>query len=92
MHSYLIYGHAPLRYEKSLVLDFPHNGEYTLEVLSAGLVWEMIGRIFRDIGVEWDGPDRNWNGCTGRFYIVVGFHGKVLRKFSNDSIEFKNAS
>ena len=61
LESY-IYGHAPqLRCQISLVWDFPHNGEHTWEVLSAGLVWEMIGRIWSDIGVEWDGPDQNLN-------------------------------
>ena len=59
-----------MRCPKNLILDFPHNGEYTREVLSVGLVWEMMWRIWRDIGVEWDGPDRNWNYCTGKFYVI----------------------
>ena len=61
-----VYGHAPqLRCQKSLVLDFPHNGEYTREVLSAGVVWDMIGRIWRDIGRNGCWTGRNWNGSCG---------------------------
>ena len=41
--------------------------------------------------MEWDGLGRNWNSCTGRFYIVAGFHEKVLGVFSDDPREIKKS-